>query len=101
MLQDSVECAGPRKHNGESLVFVHCMVLEIQLFFLIPSSNTSCFIEAAHLFTVVGSLITYSGCYLAVPLLVAWVHDLITFKQNRLWILSCLVVCVHRSSCIY
>jgi len=25
----SVECAGPQKHNGESPVFIHCMILEI------------------------------------------------------------------------
>jgi len=31
-MQDSVECAGPQKHNGESPVFIHCMILEIQLF---------------------------------------------------------------------
>jgi len=37
-MQDSVECAGPQKHNGESPVFIHCMILEIQLFLPIPSS---------------------------------------------------------------
>ena len=31
-MQDSVECAGPQKYNGESPVFTRCMVLEIQLF---------------------------------------------------------------------
>ena len=36
-MQYSVECAGPQKHNGASPVFIHCMVLEIQLFFLILS----------------------------------------------------------------
>ena len=48
-MQDSVECVGLQKHNGESLVFIHCMVLEIQLFFLIPYSKVSCFVEALHL----------------------------------------------------
>ena len=36
-------------HNDESLVFICCMVLEIQLFFLIPSSKASCFVEASDL----------------------------------------------------
>jgi len=31
MIQESVECAGPRQHSGESLVFIHCVVLKIQL----------------------------------------------------------------------
>ena len=48
-MQDSVECAGPQKHNGESPVFIHCMILEIQLFLPIPSSKASCFLEASHL----------------------------------------------------
>ena len=48
-MQDSVECAGPQKHNGESPVFIRCIVLELQLFFLIPSSKASCFVEASHL----------------------------------------------------
>ena len=52
-MQDLVECADPQKHNGESLVIIHCMVLEIQLFlqlfFLIPSSKASCFVEASYL----------------------------------------------------
>ena len=48
-MQDSLECAGPQKHNGESLAFIRCMVLEIQLFFLIPPSKASCFVEASHL----------------------------------------------------
>ena len=48
-MQDSVECAGPQKHNGESPVFICCMVLEIRLFFLIPFSEASCFVEASHL----------------------------------------------------
>jgi len=47
-MQDSVEYAGPQKHNGEIPVITHCMVLEIQLFFLIPSSKASCFAEASH-----------------------------------------------------
>ena len=34
--KDSVECAGPQKRNGESPVFIHWMILEIQLFLLIP-----------------------------------------------------------------
>jgi len=50
-MQDSVECAGPQKHNGESPVFIHCMILDIQLFLSIPSSKASCFIEASHYFS--------------------------------------------------
>jgi len=51
MVQDPVECAGPQKHSGESPVFIRCMVLEIQLFFLITPSKASCFVdvEASHL----------------------------------------------------
>jgi len=48
MMKDLVECAGPQKHSGESPVFILCVVLEIQLFFLIPSSKASCFVEASH-----------------------------------------------------
>jgi len=48
-MQDSVECAGPQKHNGESPMFIHCMILEIQLFLPIPSSKASCCAEASHL----------------------------------------------------
>ena len=48
-MQDSVECAGPQKHNGESPVSIRCMVIEIQLFLPIPSSKASCFVEASHL----------------------------------------------------
>jgi len=29
MIQDSVECAGPQKHSGESPGFMHSVVLEI------------------------------------------------------------------------
>jgi len=32
-VQDSVECAGPQKHNGENPVFIHWMVHEIQPLF--------------------------------------------------------------------
>ena len=35
--------SGSPMTNGESPVFIRCMVLEIQLFFLIPSSKASCF----------------------------------------------------------
>jgi len=48
-MQYSEECAGPQKHNDESPVFIHCMVLEMQLFYLIPFSEASCFLEASHL----------------------------------------------------
>ena len=44
-----MECAGSQKHNGESPVFIYCMFLKIQLFFLILSSKASCFVEASHL----------------------------------------------------
>jgi len=39
----SVYAAVPHDHS------VGCMVLEIQLFFLIPPSKASCFVEALHL----------------------------------------------------
>jgi len=38
-MQDSGEFAGPQKHNGESPVFIHCMVLEIQLLFWMSSTK--------------------------------------------------------------
>jgi len=38
-MQDSLECAGPQKHNGESLVSIHCMVIEIQPLFWTSSTN--------------------------------------------------------------
>ena len=31
----SMECTGPRQCNGTGLVFICCMVLELQLFFLL------------------------------------------------------------------
>ena len=39
------------KHSSESPVFIHCVVLKIELFFLIliPSSKASCLVEASHL----------------------------------------------------
>ena len=30
----SLECTGPGKRNGASLVFIRCVVLEIQMFFV-------------------------------------------------------------------
>ena len=47
-MQDSVECAGTQKHSGKSPVFIHWMVLEIWLFFLILYSRASCFVEESH-----------------------------------------------------
>ena len=46
MMQDSVDCAGPQQHSGESPVFIHCMVLKIELSFLIPSSKASHLLQA-------------------------------------------------------
>ena len=48
-MQDSGGWEGPQKCGGENPMFIHCTVLEIQLFFLILSSKASCFIEASHL----------------------------------------------------
>ena len=46
MVQDSVECAGPQKHNGEYPVFIHWMVLEIQPLFWM--SSTECDSSTKH-----------------------------------------------------
>lgn len=40
---------GPQQCTGGSLVFVHRMVPEIDVFFLIPFSIVSCLVEALHL----------------------------------------------------
>jgi len=33
----SVECTGPQQYSGASLVFIHCVVVKIELFFLCKS----------------------------------------------------------------
>ena len=38
----SVECTSPQQYSGTSLVFIHCVVVKIELFFLIPSCKASC-----------------------------------------------------------
>ena len=40
MIQKSMEYAGPQQHTGESPVFVHCLVIKIELLFLM--SFTKC-----------------------------------------------------------
>jgi len=46
MVQDSLECAGPQKHNGESPVYIHRMVHIIQLLFRM--SSTKCEASTKH-----------------------------------------------------
>ena len=41
-MQVSMECASPQQYTGESLAFIHCMVLKIEMFFPIMSSMASC-----------------------------------------------------------
>jgi len=45
-MQDSLECAGPQRHNGESPVSIHCMVIEIQPLFW--TSSTKCDASMKH-----------------------------------------------------
>lgn len=45
MMPISVDCAGPQQHNSASPVFIHCVVLEIELFSLTPSSKALCLVR--------------------------------------------------------
>ena len=38
MMRTSLECAASQQHNGTSPVFIHRVVLEMELFFSISSS---------------------------------------------------------------
>ena len=49
MMQISVECVRSQQHTGERPVLVHCMVLKIEVFFLITSTIASCLVEVSHL----------------------------------------------------
>ena len=62
-LGDSVECAGPQKHTGESPVFLHYAVLNRKLFFLISSSKASCLVEASRLVEELSELQLYHTIY--------------------------------------
>jgi len=44
-MQISLECVRPQQHTGERPVFVHCMVLKIEVFFLITSTIASSLVE--------------------------------------------------------
>ena len=86
MMQKSVECAGPMV--VASLVFIHCVVLKIELFLLTPSSKASCLFEASHLVEESGN----NSCISRTIQCKHWTRTIVplrtcTFQNRRLTIL--------------
>jgi len=75
MMLKSMECLGLQRHNGARPVLIGCMVLKVELTFLIPSSKALCLVEASYLVEDIKSNTSISRTIQSIKYLILDLHS--------------------------